>query len=51
MVKYQKSTDGVNFTTFYTNSAPTLQYPMVVDTSLYHTGATVNDLILSGAWN
>ena len=51
MVKYQKSTDGVNFTTFYTNSAPTLQYPMVVDTSLYNTGATVKDVVLSGAWN
>jgi hypothetical protein len=43
--------DGVTFTTFWTNSTPTLQYPMVVDTSLYNTGATVKDIVLSGAWN
>ena len=50
-VKYQKSTDGITFTTFYTNFTPTLSYPMVVDTSLYHYGATIANVMFGGSWN
>jgi len=44
VVKYKK-----NGTVFYTSTA-TPTYPLLVDTSLYTTGATINSAVLSGSW-
>jgi hypothetical protein len=45
VVKYYK-----NDVLLYTSTiAPT--YPLLVDTSLYHTGTTITDAVIAGAWS